>query len=152
MLDAGNVKRMLLGFEKQVLKNQEMRIKFPDQPDKFMESEIELNEEIQSLHIISTVPEYYPLLVNARTVNTLCSLLSHDNSDIAIAVIDLIQELTDSSTVDDNEEINILVEELLNEKVRGRNEGRMREEGKQEMKCSYSTGDSTAGAESRQTR
>ena len=144
---------MLLGFEKQVLKNQEMRIKFPDQPDKFMESEIELNEEIQSLHIISTVPEYYPLLVNARTINTLCSLLSHDNSDIAIAVIDLIQELTDSSTVDDNEEINILVEELLNEKVRREKEGgRMREEGKLEMKCSYSTGDSTAGAESRQTR
>lgn len=93
-----------------------MRIKFPDQPDKFMESELELNDEIQSLHIISTVPEYYPLLVGANVVTTLCGLLSHDNSDISIAVVDLLQELTDS-IVEEEEETNVLVEALLEEKV-----------------------------------
>ncbi|XP_003386785.1 PREDICTED: beta-catenin-like protein 1 [Amphimedon queenslandica] len=117
VLDAGAVKRMLLSFEKQVLKNQEMRIKFPDQPDKFMESELELNDEIQSLHIISTVPQYYSLLIGARTINTLCSLLTHDNSDICIAVIDLLQELTDTSSIDETEYTEALVEELLNEKL-----------------------------------
>lgn len=118
VLDAGAVKRMLLSFEKQVLKNQEMRIKFPDQPDKFMESELELNDEIQSLHIISTVPQYYSLLIGARTINTLCGLLTHDNSDICIAVIDLLQELSDTSSIDETEYAEALVEELLNEKVR----------------------------------
>merc|ERR1719300_218867 len=33
-LDETGVKKILLGFEKKVSKNQEMRIKFPDQPDK----------------------------------------------------------------------------------------------------------------------
>ena len=95
-----------------------MRVKFPDQPDKFMESELELNDEIQALHIISTVPQYYHLLVSARTVNTLCGLLTHDNSDICIAVVDLLQELTDTSSIDDSDYTEALVEELLNEKVR----------------------------------
>ena len=112
-LDAAAVKRMLLSFEKHVLRNQEMRIKFPDQPDKFMESELELNDEIQSLHIISTVPEHYPILVNTNIVQTLCGLLTHDNSDISIAVVDLLQELTDT----DNEETLGLIDSLLEEKV-----------------------------------
>lgn len=103
-----------MSFEKHVLKNQEMRIKFPDQPDKFMESEIELNDVIQSLHIISTVPEHYPLLVETNVVCTLCSLLSHDNSDIAIAMVDLLQELTDTLSDEDD---TILIDALLKEKV-----------------------------------
>lgn len=37
----------MLNFEKKALKNREMRIKFPDQPEKFMESEIDLFEALQ---------------------------------------------------------------------------------------------------------
>lgn len=33
-LDVGSLKRMLLAFEKKVTKNQEMRIKYPDLPEK----------------------------------------------------------------------------------------------------------------------
>ena len=117
-MDAGAVKRMLLSFEKKVLKNQEMRIKFPDMPEKFMESELELNDEIQTLHVIATVPEYYPILVETNTVQTLMGLLSHDNSDVAIAVIDLLQEMTDVDTVNESEEeAEKLIEALLEEQV-----------------------------------
>ncbi|CAF4283093.1 unnamed protein product [Rotaria sp. Silwood2] len=35
---------MLSQLEKRISKNQEMRIKYPDHPEKFMESEIELND------------------------------------------------------------------------------------------------------------
>ena len=80
-----------------------MRVKFPDQPEKFMESEIELNEEIQKLHIISTVPELYGILIETNIIQTLVGLLSHDNSDISIAVVDLIQQLTDAE-VEETEE------------------------------------------------
>ena len=76
-----------------------MRIKFPDQPAKFMESEVELNNEIQKLHVIATVPEHYALLMEMNTVHTLVGLLNHDNSDISIAVVDLLQELTDMDTL-----------------------------------------------------
>lgn len=34
-------------FEKKSLKNREMRIKFPEQPDKFMESEVDLHQALQ---------------------------------------------------------------------------------------------------------
>ena len=118
-LDAGGVKRMLLNFEKKVLKNQEMRIKFPDLPEKFMESEIELNEEVQKLHVIATVPEHYPILTELNVVETLVGLLSHDNSDIAIAIIDLLQEMTDVDALNDSEEEAIgLMDALLNQQVR----------------------------------
>ena len=118
-LDAGAVKRMLLNFEKKVLKNQEMRIKFPDLPEKFMESEIELNDEIQKLHVIATVPEHYPILIELNILETLVGLLSHDNSDVAIAVIDLLQEMTDVDALNDSEEEAIgLMDALLKQQVR----------------------------------
>merc|ERR1719220_386210 len=48
-LDEAGVKKILLGFEKKVSRNQEMRIKFPDQPDKFMMSEMELHDGVREL-------------------------------------------------------------------------------------------------------
>uniref|UniRef100_A0A182N491 Beta-catenin-like protein 1 N-terminal domain-containing protein n=1 Tax=Anopheles dirus TaxID=7168 RepID=A0A182N491_9DIPT len=95
VLDEGGLKKMLLLFEKRVLKNQEMRIKFPDHAEKFMESEIELNDAIQELHALATVPDLYSLLVDLNGVASLLELLSHQNSDISVAVVDLLQELTD---------------------------------------------------------
>ena len=118
VLDGGGVKRMLLSFEKKVLKNQEMRIKFPDLPEKFMESELELNDEVQKLHVVATVPEHYQSLIETNAVQTLVGLLSHDNSDISIAVIDLLQELTDVDTLNESEEeAERLIEGLLGEQV-----------------------------------
>ncbi|XP_048254766.1 beta-catenin-like protein 1 isoform X1 [Haliotis rufescens] len=104
VLDETNLKKMLLQFEKKVYRNQEMRIKFPDLPEKFMESEIELNDVIQEMHVIATVPELYHALVELNTVQSLLQLLTHENTDIAIAVVDLIQELTDVDTLNESEE------------------------------------------------
>lgn len=35
-LDEATLKRMILLFEKRALRNQEMRVKFPDQPEKYV--------------------------------------------------------------------------------------------------------------------
>ena len=35
-LDIASLRRMLLSFEKKVTKNQEMRIKYPDHPEKYV--------------------------------------------------------------------------------------------------------------------
>ena len=101
-----------------------MRVKFPDQPEKFMESEIELNEELQKLHIISTVPQYYQILIETNIIQTLVGLLSHDNSDIPIGVVDLFQQLTDVESEEEDEEegieekVILLIDALLDEQVR----------------------------------
>jgi beta-catenin-like protein 1 len=94
-LDEAGLKKMMLLFEKRVLKNQEMRIKFPEQPEKFMDSEIDLHEVIQQLNAVSTCPDLYPLMVELNGIPSLLELLSHPNTDISVSVVNLIQELTD---------------------------------------------------------
>lgn len=86
---------MILKFEKAINKNQEMRVRYADQPEKFMESEADLDEEIKNLLTLTEAPQMYPEFVNLGSVSSLMSLLSHENTDIAIDTIDLINELTD---------------------------------------------------------
>ncbi|BFZ19183.1 hypothetical protein BsWGS_22222 [Bradybaena similaris] len=117
-MDETSFKKLLLQFEKRVYKNQELRIKYPDLPEKFMESEIELNEVIHEMHVMATVPEYYQILVDLRCVQSLLQLVSHDNTDISIAVIDLLQELTDPDILNENEDTaGVLVDALLEGQV-----------------------------------
>lgn len=94
-LTENGLRKIILIFEKRNLRNQEMRIKFPDHPEKFMDSEIDLHTTVSQLKAIATVPDLYPLLVELNAVPSLLELLSHQNSDISVAVIDLLQEMTD---------------------------------------------------------
>uniref|UniRef100_A0A6M2DJ01 Beta-catenin-like protein 1 n=1 Tax=Xenopsylla cheopis TaxID=163159 RepID=A0A6M2DJ01_XENCH len=104
VLDEAGLKRLILLLEKRVLKNQELRIKFPDGPDKFMESEVELHQTIQELHAIATTPDLYPVLISLNAINSLLELLSHQNTDIAVAVVDLLQEMTDVDVLHESKE------------------------------------------------
>ena len=47
---------------------------------RFMESELELNDILQQMHIIATVPDQYHILVELNTVRSLLQLLSHENT------------------------------------------------------------------------
>ena len=47
-----------------------------------MESELDLNDEIQKLHVIATVPDLYHHVVDLNAVSTFLGLLSHENSGI----------------------------------------------------------------------
>ncbi|KAF9799342.1 hypothetical protein SFRURICE_000850 [Spodoptera frugiperda] len=110
VLDETAVKKLVLNFEKKTLRNREMRIKFPDQPEKFMDSEIDLYEALQELSAVATVPDQYPLLVDLKCINSLLELLSHDNTDVSTKVVHLLQasnsysELTDDDILQESEE------------------------------------------------
>ena len=41
---------------------------------------MELHDEIQKLHVLSTFPEYYEIFVKFNSVSSLLGLLSHENS------------------------------------------------------------------------
>ncbi|CAG0879498.1 unnamed protein product [Darwinula stevensoni] len=117
-LDEALVKKMILTFEKKSLKNQEMRIKYPDQPEKFMETEVDLNDAIQELHVLATVPDLYHVLVQQNVVPSLLNLLSHENTDISTAVVNLLQELTDVDTLNESEEgAAVLIDTLLENQI-----------------------------------
>ena len=51
---------------------------------RFLESELDLHDEIQKLHVIATAPELYNILVQQNAIQTIFGLLSHENSDILV--------------------------------------------------------------------
>ncbi|KAJ6926300.1 beta-catenin-like protein 1 [Populus alba x Populus x berolinensis] len=118
-LDPKTLKKLILSFERKYKENIESRLKYPDQPEKFADSEIDLHNELHKLKILSSAPELYPDLINLNTIPSVLSLLSHENTDIAIDVIQLLQDLTDEDVVEmsnENEEesmkslVNTLIE------------------------------------------
>ncbi|GBB94760.1 hypothetical protein RclHR1_02410006 [Rhizophagus clarus] len=114
-LDLAGVRKMILKFEKAIRKNQELRVKYPDDPTKFMESEADLDEEIKHLLTLTEVPDLYPQIVQLGAVDLIVSLLSHENTDITIDAIELLNELTDEDVVAEHEEgaIKIFIDALL---------------------------------------
>ncbi|XP_035594499.1 beta-catenin-like protein 1 isoform X1 [Oncorhynchus keta] len=142
-VDESSVKKMILTFEKRSYKNQELRIKFPDTPGRFMETELDLNDIIQEIHVIATMPDLYHLLVELNAVHSLLGLLSHENTDIAIAVVDLLQELTDIDTLHESEEgAEVLIDSLLEGQVVAllvQNMERLDEQVKEEADGVYNT-------------
>ncbi|KAG2188206.1 hypothetical protein INT44_000958 [Umbelopsis vinacea] len=128
-LDATTVKKYILRFEKAINKNQEQRVKYADSPEKFMESEADLDEEIKNLLALTQAPQHYRELVSLGSIPSLLSLLSHENTDIALDAIELINELTDEDVapgedMEDEEKaeaitesINVFVKALIDEQL-----------------------------------
>lgn len=52
-----------------------------------MESELDLNDIIQEMHVIATMPDLYHLLVELNSVHSLLGLLSHENTDILSHIV-----------------------------------------------------------------
>jgi beta-catenin-like protein 1 len=115
--EINNLKRNILNFEKAINSNLMLRMKHKNEPEKFMESEIELDEEIKNFKELATQPELYIHFIKLEGLNSLLSLLTHDNSDIWLEVIEVLREMTDPSSVLENKESIILIEELIKENI-----------------------------------
>ncbi|XP_059623301.1 uncharacterized protein LOC132266444 [Cornus florida] len=118
VVDHRTVKKLVLSFERRLRDNIEARLKYPDQPDRFADSELELHEEIEKLKILAGGPDLYPELVNLNAIPSILGLLHHDNADIATDVVGLLQDLTDEDVLEDNDEpAQILVDALIENNV-----------------------------------
>ncbi|KAF5479312.1 hypothetical protein F2P56_000145 [Juglans regia] len=121
VLDLRTLKRLVLSFERRLKENIEARLKYPNQPDRFADSELELHEELHKLKILAGGPELYPDLVSLNAIPSILNLLAHDNTDIAIDVVLLLQDLTDPDNDDDDENndehARILVDALVENNV-----------------------------------
>ncbi|KAJ7180140.1 Catenin-beta-like protein [Mycena crocata] len=128
-LSITSIRRMLLRFERAVNKNQDQRSKYPDDPTKFIDSEADLDSAIKALLPLAQAPMLaYPELVRSGTVTLLIGLLSHENADIVIDVVEVIHELTDEDVGNEAEEdedeertaeeaLKILIEGLLENSI-----------------------------------
>ncbi|KAI0089316.1 DUF1716-domain-containing protein [Irpex rosettiformis] len=99
------VRRLLLRFERAVNKNQDQRSKYPDDPTKFIESESDLDMSLKALLPLAQAPTIaYPELVKSGAIERLIGLLSHENADIVIDVVEVINELTDEDVGNEGED------------------------------------------------
>jgi hypothetical protein len=91
---------------------------------RFIDSEADLDSALKSLLSLAQSPVLaYPELVRSGSVSLLIGLLSHENADIVIDVVDVIHELTDEDVgneLEDEEEqeeaqvaLKILMEALV---------------------------------------
>ena len=101
VMDLSALRRSIAALERKISKNQELRIKHADDPQKFMESEVELFEEINKLQALATAPDLYVEFVRLNGVQKMSELLDHENNDITLATVELIHELTDPDALDD---------------------------------------------------
>lgn len=90
-----------------------MRLKYYDEPEKFMESEIELNACIEDLGVVAASPELYPIIVEQNSVRNIVGLISHENTDVSLAVINLLEEMLDANSLIDVPEALSFVQQFL---------------------------------------
>ncbi|KAK1579505.1 Catenin-beta-like protein [Colletotrichum navitas] len=112
-IDASWVRKTALNFEKRITKNAELRAKFADDPQKFIESEADLDTAIKDLSILAEHSELYPHFVKLGCVASLVGLLAHENTDIAIDAVEIIGELIDEDVNAADEDWDSLVDALL---------------------------------------
>ncbi|KAB5595329.1 Beta-catenin-like protein 1 [Ceratobasidium theobromae] len=104
-LNTVGVRKLLSKLEKAVAKNQDQRSKYPNAPEKY--SEADLDAAIKALLPLAQVPTVsYPELIKSGATLLLVGLLSHENMDIVIDVVEVIHEFTDEDAggEDDDEE------------------------------------------------
>ncbi|KZP33005.1 DUF1716-domain-containing protein [Athelia psychrophila] len=123
------IRRILLRFERAANKNQDQRSKYPNDPSKFIDSEADLDAALKALLPLAQAPVLaYPELVRSGTVALLIGLLSHENADIVIDVVEVVHELTDEDVgnegEDDDEDeesaedaLKLLIEGLLENSI-----------------------------------
>ncbi|KAF1971679.1 DUF1716-domain-containing protein [Bimuria novae-zelandiae CBS 107.79] len=111
--DSAWLRKVALNFEKKVNKNASLRAKYADDPSKFMESEGDLDEAIKGLSILSEHAELYEDFAKSAAATKLVELLAHDNTDIAIAAIEMISELTDEDVEAEQDQWDALMTAFL---------------------------------------
>lgn len=113
VIDKAWLRRLALNFERRISKNAELRAKFEDTPQKFMGSEGDLDADVKALSILTDHSELYIEFAKLGCINSLVSLLAHDNTDIAIDAIEVLGELTDEDVQADQTQWDALVGAML---------------------------------------
>ena len=79
-----------------------------------------LDEHIKSLHVLATAPKFYPRLVKAEFVKTLLGLIIHENSDISVDTLDLLNDLIDPENLTEAElESHEFIQRLISKELNG---------------------------------
>lgn len=111
--DSAWLRKTSLAFEKKISKNAELRAKYEEDPQKFMGSEADLDAAIKEISVLSEHPELYKEFAKLGCMASLVSLLAHENADIAIDAIEIINELIDEDVGASDEQWKLLVDAAI---------------------------------------
>ena len=78
-----------------------------------MGSEADLDADVKALSILSEHPNLYDDFAKLGCVSSLVSLLSHENTDIAIDAIEIISELIDDDVEAEQAQWDVLVDSMV---------------------------------------
>ncbi|KAI0006833.1 Catenin-beta-like protein [Xylariaceae sp. FL0662B] len=112
-IDEAWLRKFALNFERCINRNLEQRAKYAVEPQRFIASEADLDAEIKALGILTEHPVLYAEFVRLGCAASLVGLLAHENSDVAIDAVEIIQELTDDDTVASEAQWGTLVEAFV---------------------------------------
>ncbi|KAM5460564.1 hypothetical protein MferCBS49748_007645 [Microsporum ferrugineum] len=113
VIDSAWLRRTALNFERKISKNAELRVKFENEPQKFMASEADLDVDIKSLSILSEHPNLYREFAELGCAGSLVSLLTHENTDISIDAIEILGELIDEDVEAGEDQWDTLTNSML---------------------------------------
>jgi beta-catenin-like protein 1 len=108
-IDDRGIKRVVAGLERRIRKNQELRMKHTEDPERFFDSESGLHELLRKLMALAGEPELYKQLVAQGCLPLLLELLQHANMDIVSSVVELLKDLTDADSVEDLDEVRACI-------------------------------------------
>ena len=91
------LRRTTVNLQKKIDKNGDMRARYADQPQRFIQSEADLDDELKGLSMLTEHPELYERFAKTEEggLESLVNLLAHENTDIAIRTVQVLVELTD---------------------------------------------------------
>ncbi|KAH6842368.1 Catenin-beta-like protein [Chaetomium sp. MPI-CAGE-AT-0009] len=112
-IDQAWLKKTALAFEKKITRNAELRARHEHAPERFIDSEADLDAAIKALSILSEHPALYPTFARLGCVGSLVSLLAHENTDIALDAVEIVGELTDEDVAATEEQWGALVDALV---------------------------------------
>ncbi|CAD7930922.1 unnamed protein product [Amoebophrya sp. A25] len=92
-----SVKKALAQLERKLKQNQDLRIRFGDDPAAFAESEVELNEGLLKLKdLAASGAEAFEEFLKLNGLSLLLRCMAHVNTDISICVLELLNALTET--------------------------------------------------------
>ncbi|KJP90278.1 hypothetical protein AK88_00126 [Plasmodium fragile] len=116
-VDENSIKKVATALRKKKNKNERDRMEHPDNPEKWVMSEVDLDEILVNIKNLSVCSNLYSSMVESEILADIIDLLNHPNNDIVIEVVDIIKEITNPSNLYElNKEQNDMVVECLNKK------------------------------------
>lgn len=94
-IDTAWLRKTALNLEKLITRNAEQRARFATDPAKFIQSEADLDGAVKGLGVLAEHADLYPELARLGSAGSVVGLLAHDNSDISVDVLELLNELLD---------------------------------------------------------